>query len=81
MSTQKSAKRRTPVDFEGGTFEDVLVWLLKQCGSPKALVRHMCMELLETLAPHTKGKIVLHLPQAHSIVSMIQNNLVLYFET
>ncbi|XP_050692200.1 DNA-dependent protein kinase catalytic subunit-like isoform X2 [Eriocheir sinensis] len=57
---KNSSKRRTPVDFEGGTFEDVLVWLLKQSGSPKTLVRHTCMELLETLAPHAKNCTSIH---------------------
>ncbi|MPC98309.1 DNA-dependent protein kinase catalytic subunit [Portunus trituberculatus] len=49
-----SSNRRIPVDFEGGTFEDMLLWLLEQCGSPKTLVRHISMELLESLAPHSK---------------------------
>uniref|UniRef100_A0A0P4W3R0 non-specific serine/threonine protein kinase n=1 Tax=Scylla olivacea TaxID=85551 RepID=A0A0P4W3R0_SCYOL len=55
-----SSNRRIPIDFEGGTFEDMLLWLLEQCGSPKTLVRHMSMELLESLAPHSKDYTSVH---------------------
>ncbi|ROT76685.1 putative DNA-dependent protein kinase catalytic subunit-like [Penaeus vannamei] len=52
---KKSGQRRLPPGFGDGTLVDVLKWLFEQCGRPKALVRHTCMELLASLAPQVKG--------------------------
>ncbi|XP_042208389.1 DNA-dependent protein kinase catalytic subunit-like [Homarus americanus] len=52
---KKSAHRRVPSDLGDGTLDDLLLWLLKQCGRPKSIVRHACMELLVSLSPHAKG--------------------------
>ncbi|XP_063611240.1 DNA-dependent protein kinase catalytic subunit-like [Penaeus indicus] len=52
---KKSGQRRLPPGFGDGSLVDVLKWLFEQCGRPKALVRHTCMELLASLAPQVKG--------------------------
>ncbi|XP_069947778.1 DNA-dependent protein kinase catalytic subunit isoform X2 [Cherax quadricarinatus] len=52
---KKSSHRRIPSELGDGTLDDLLLWLLKQCGRPKHLVRHACMELLTSLAPHAQG--------------------------
>ncbi|KAK4317884.1 hypothetical protein Pmani_011063 [Petrolisthes manimaculis] len=53
--SQNSPHRRVPTGLEGGSLEDVLMWLLKQCGRPQQLARNACMQLLVSLAPHAKG--------------------------
>lgn len=56
--SQNSPHRRIPTGLEGGSLEDALVWLLKQCGRPQQLARNTCMQLLVSLAPHAKGTVI-----------------------
>ncbi|XP_071521265.1 DNA-dependent protein kinase catalytic subunit-like [Panulirus ornatus] len=64
---KKSTRRRIPSELGDGTLDDMLIWLLKQCGRPKALVRHACMELMVSLTPHTQG--------FHSIFGFIEKHI------
>ncbi|XP_076033927.1 DNA-dependent protein kinase catalytic subunit-like [Oratosquilla oratoria] len=50
-----SDSRRIPNGFSAATLEDVLKWLLQQCGRPQTEARRCSMEILGKLAPHTKG--------------------------
>ncbi|CAL4155876.1 unnamed protein product, partial [Meganyctiphanes norvegica] len=53
LFNKSSNLRMAPIGAEGNTLNDVLLWLLNQCGKPKSLLRHSVMELISSLAPHT----------------------------